>query len=132
MCGRCADAPPNPENLQPKDSEVSSRKHTADMVFFKVAMVDGPDADTLKSLIASQRGQFCDVDLFDGKEHNYMEIGAWIGDQGLALQFMALGNLLGLWKLLTPKELFGNLLDDSMVQRMVGSGLLSIMAPKKE
>ena len=43
-CGRCFDAPPNPEQHQPFD-------HTADLVFFEVSARAGADAETLKTLV---------------------------------------------------------------------------------
>jgi hypothetical protein len=117
-CGKCCDAPPDAKALQPSG-------HTVDMVFFKVAAKDNPDADKLRELIAANRhGEFCDLDLFDGKEHGYMEIGGWIGDQGAAIQLMGLGVVLGLWRLLSPKMLG---LPDDLALQMAGSGYLSIM-----
>ena len=84
-CGRCADAPPNPEEHQPKG-------HTADMVFFEVSANPGADAETLKQLVSENKeGSFGDVDVLDGNEHSYLELGGWIGDQGLALMLMGLG-----------------------------------------
>ena len=124
MCGKCIDAPKNPEQLQPEG-------HTAEMIFFKVAAGPKADKDTLKMLVESnKKGEFCDMDLFDGKEHNYMEIGAWIGDQGLALTLMGLGTILGLWKLLTPVTMLKFKPDDPMTVQMAGMGFLHIQAVK--
>src|SRR5438128_1829428 len=93
QCGRCLDAPVTPQ--QPGG-------HTADMVFFKVAAKNNPNPDTLKRLIEDNKvGSFCTLDVFDGNEHNYQQLGAWIGDQGEALTLMGLGAVLGLWQLLT-------------------------------
>lgn len=101
--------------------------HTVDLVFFKVANdPNNPaDAETLRTLIKEHRGEFNDVDLFDGNKHNYMEVGGWIGDQGLALQLMGLGAILGLWKLITPMSL--GITGDNAMQ-MAGMGMLSILA----
>ena len=124
MCGKCIDAPKNPEQLQPEG-------HTAEMIFFKVAAGPKADKDTLKMLVESNtKGECGDMDLFDGKEHNYMEIGGWIGDQGLALMLMGLGTILGLWKLLTPVTMLHFKPDDPMTVQMAGMGLLHIQAVK--
>lgn len=116
-CGRCADHPGG-------DSQPTV--HTFDMVFFEVCAANDPSADEFRSLItASTEGDFCRLDPWDGQEHSYMEVGGWIGDQGLAMQFMALGHLLGLWKVFTPRMLPG--IPDDLAMQMAGSGLLSIM-----
>lgn len=118
-CGKCADHPGVDE--QPLG-------HTIDMVFFEVSAKENPDADEMRKLIAEfKQGEFCELDPFDGQEHSYMEVGGWIGDQGLALMFMGLGHLLGLWPIMTPKMLPG--LPDDLVQLMAGQGMVTIMPP---
>ena len=120
-CGKCADAPLNPENYQPSG-------HTADLVFFKVSAKPDANADTLRKLVMEHKGEFCECNLFDGREHSYMEIGGWIGDQGLAMMLMGLGQLLGLWNLLTPRIVLGNDLSDDLVKELAGSGFVCIKA----
>jgi hypothetical protein len=94
QCGKCIDAPANPELHQPNG-------HTADVGFFKVKARDGADAEKLKQLIkANKQGEFCEADPFDGAPHSFIELGAWLGDQGLALMLMGLGAVLGLWRAL--------------------------------
>ena len=115
QCGKCIDASVNPK--QPNG-------HTADLVFFKVKTKSNPDKEVLKKLISEHAGSFNSCDLLDGKEHSYIEIGGWIGDQGEALMLMGLGELVGLWKLLTP-NLFGELPRD-LVMQMAESGLVTI------
>jgi hypothetical protein len=66
------------------------------------------------------------VNPFDGGEHNYLEIGAWIGDQGLGLQFMALGVLLGVFELLTPITVLG--VTGEVAMMLAGSGLVMIQS----
>lgn len=93
QCGRCFDAPANPEQHQP------TGPHTVDMTYFKISAKPGADAATLKALVQeNKRGEFADVDLFDGKPHDFIETGAWIGDQGMALMLMGLGVALGIWQ----------------------------------
>lgn len=118
QCGKCFDAPANPEEKQPLG-------HTADLVFFKVSAVNEPKADELRALIAQHKGDYEPVNPLDGKEHNYLELGGYMGDQGLALMLMGLGSLLGLWRLLTPKSLG---LPDDLAMQMAGSGMISVQA----
>ena len=121
-CGQCADALPNPEQHQPTG-------HTADMIFFKVSARFGADAETFKALLReNKRGEYCTVDMLDGKEHNYIEVGGWLGDQGMALMLMGLGVILGVWNLLTPKTLMGDSVPDDLVKMVAGQGFIAVMA----
>ena len=120
-CGKCIDAGKNPEKHQPIG-------HTADVQFFKVALKNNPDKNKLKKLIEKNNGVFDnELNLFDGDEHSYIEIGRWIGDQGDALLLMGLGKLLGLWNLLTPNSMLGDLVGDDLKKQMAGMGMVSIM-----
>ncbi len=121
-CGRCADAVANPESKQPQ------ALHTADVVFFKVTPKPGIDTQELAKKIAEHDGEFCNCNPLDGKEHGYIELGGWIGDQGLALTLMGLGECLGLWKLLTPRTVLGKDIPEALVQKMVGAGFITIQA----
>ena len=98
----------------------------ADLVFFTVSATGDPSPDELRRLISeSKHGAHCDVDPLDGAEHNYLELGGWLDDQGMALMLMGLGSILGLWKLFTPRMLG---LPEDLVQRMAGGGMVSITA----
>lgn len=118
-CGKCVDHPS--VDSQPEG-------HTAELVFFQVAN-NGGDADKLKSLVrAAKEGEFCSVDVLDGQEHGYVELGGWIGDQGLAMMLMGLGTVLGLWSLHTPKMLG---LPRDMELQLASMGMLSIQAESR-
>ena len=126
QCGKCFDAPENPAEKQPEG-------HTADLAFFKVRAVGNPVAEELTDAIKAHSGEWGEVDLFDGKEHNYMEIGGWIGDQGAAMMLMGLGSILGLWRLMTPRSMLGADLPDDLVMQMAGMGMVAIQAlPRPE
>lgn len=112
-CGKCIDSVSNPEENQPN-------VHTVDMVFFEVAKRDGADVDEFRVLVEAEFPRW-----LDGGEHNYIEMGADIGDQGIAMMTMALGGLLGIWKVLTP-ALLG--LPKELQLQMAGMGMLSIQA----
>lgn len=116
-CGRCCDSGPEPENEQPTG-------HTADVYFFQVSAKAEADGDTLRHLIGEHKGVHNECDPLDRHEHSYIELGGWIGDQGLALMLMGLGTVLGLWRMLTPKILPG--LDKELMDTMAGRGMVSI------
>ncbi len=113
-CGKCIDAPEDPESKQPEG-------HTADMIFFKVAKKPEAKADAFKKLVEEEFPHW-----LDQKEHSYLETGADIGDQGTALMAMGLGSLLGIWTLLTPRSMLGNLIPENMIMQMAGQGYVSI------
>lgn len=54
---------------------------------------------------------------------SYIELGAEIGDQGAAFQLFALGQVLGLWKVITPAH-FG--LTGEEARRAAGIGFIMI------
>jgi hypothetical protein len=120
QCGKCIDKGDKPDPIG----------HTADMIFFKVALQDAPDKEEFVKLTEEHIGVFCKVDPFDGNEHNYIELGGWIGDQGLAIQYMGLGTLLGVFELRTP-TILGLKSDDPIAMQMVGVGYLTIEAKGK-
>jgi len=111
-CGRCFDAPEDPEAHQPDG-------HTTDMIFFKVSKIGG-DKEEFTELIKNQFPHW-----LDGKEHNYLEMGADIGDQGLAMAAMGLGKLLGVWELITPETMMIDA-DAPLALEMAGAGFLII------
>lgn len=59
---------------------------------------------------------------------NYTMLGAWLGDQGLALAFMGLGNYLELWNIITPADV--GVADERLYEQMIGMGFLHISVPE--
>lgn len=117
-CGRCADSKPDPTG------------HTVDTIFFKVAQKGECDrAEFIR--LTEEHWLHNDVECIplDGKEHSFIELGAWLGDQGLALQYMALGTQLGVFELLTPRTVLGDL-DEETTMRLAMSGLVTVRAKK--
>ena len=106
--------------------------HTVEVAFFDVSVRGPATKEALKRLVETHKGEFVTCDLLDGQEHNYLEIGAWIGDQGLALQLMGLGKLLGLWKLMTPKSLLRDAISDELAMQMAGAGMVTIQCELAE
>lgn len=66
------------------------------------------------------------LNLFDLREHSYIEIGGYLGSQDLALRFMAVCCEMGLARLLTPATMLKISNDSDMGQQMLGQGLLTI------
>lgn len=112
--------------LQSNSIHCKSEDADADVIFFGVRKAPDATADALKSAMAAHKGVFCEMDPLDGKEHNYIELGGWVGDQGAALLLIGLGAALGLWKLLTPRTVLGNLCSPEMAARMAGMGMVSM------
>lgn len=120
VCGKCMDAPPNPERRQPSG-------HTADLVFFKVAMKSNPSKIWFEHFAKEQFPHW-----FDGKEHSYLETGADMGDQGVALMTMGLGSLLGVWELLTPLSVLGSNCPEDIKMGLAGRGFISIKYERRK
>lgn len=118
QCKKCSDAVENPGSKQPEG-------HTADLTFFKVRKVNNPDAGEFKKLVEEEFPHW-----LDGKEHSYLETGGDIGDQGLALMAMGLGELLGVWGLMTPNSVVP-FLDKEMRMKIAGAGYIAIKTKKR-
>lgn len=125
QCGSCFDKGdrPDPEG------------HTVDLGFFIVSLmeIEGTDRTGLEHEFVRltktfPHGEFTDCNPLDGSEHSYLELGAWIGDQGLAMMYMGLGTLLGVFRLLTPAILRIEK-TDPLYMKMLQGGLLSVIAP---
>ncbi len=67
-------------------------------------------------------GVFDDVLPFDGREHSYIEIGGWLGDQGAALRYMALAAHFGLARLMTPDNMFGQTAPQDIANGLFATG----------
>lgn len=90
-CGRCIDRADAPDPVG----------HTVDTGFFKVALVGEPSRDEFVRLVQEHRGEYAQFDMLDFGMHSYVDVGAWIGDQGLGMQCMALGHLLKVWQIVS-------------------------------
>ncbi len=117
-----------------KNHTIRNKNGSVDMYFFKVNAVNNPDAQTFIRLTKEHQGEFNEVDPFDGREHNFIELGGWIGDQSTALSYMALGQMLGLWKIFQP-----NLIVDKnkhnweqIADQLAGLGMVVIVPLPKE
>lgn len=123
-CGKCVDSTDDPDTFP--------TKHSVSVEFFEVGLLDGlePDVVEFRRLVNEHKSVFGEVDVFDGQEHNYIELGGWIGDQGLALLTMALGDMLGVWTLLTPTGILGDVVPKEFRMQMAGNGMVAIKTEK--
>jgi len=102
------------------------------VAFFDVHLAcDGgvmnPSADELRRLVSEFKGEFRSLDPLDGEDHNYIDLGGWLGSQELALRFIGLSHLLGIAKALTPDSLLP-FLDAKTKMEMAQAGMVSMQA----
>ena len=100
----------------------------ADVFFFKVQAKGNPSPAILRGLITAHTGEFVAVDMWDFKEHSYLELGAWLGGQRDALLLMGLGAQMGLWQLLTPKSVLGEMVTPEFAAELAGRGMVTVLA----
>jgi hypothetical protein len=109
-------------DAMPSEAEISNKDDLAiiDCVLVKVGVN--------KALATTKRADFIEAiePLRSGLEPgpSYIAIGASIGDQGAAFQFMALGEVLGLWKVITPRTL--GITDAHQLRDYAGKGYVMI------
>lgn len=121
LCGLCCDEGNDPHHQQPSG-------HTADVAFFKVCVKEGASASALRDLIMQHKGVFSEVNPLEGGYRDYIELGQWLGDQGIALRLMGLGSLLGIWTLITPRSIVGHMIPGEEVNLLARKGLVVIRA----
>jgi hypothetical protein len=128
-CGRCSDVSGAPDPTGP---------NTVDMTTMMIGLAENvqPDEKIKEEFLKLTReckGEFQESDPLDGKAHNYQELGAWIGSQALAIQYMGLGVILGIFKNLSPRAVLGNTVPRDLLVEAALSGFLQIqmIVPKQ-
>lgn len=117
-----------------KYAQMATRSEDArgtDVYFFVVQAAPGASGQVLRDLIRKHQGEFCAVDLFDGEEHSYIEVGGWLGSQEVALGLIGLGTELELWKLLSPRTMLSRKVPAELEERLAGQGYISLQAYKE-
>lgn len=77
----------------------------------------------------ADHGEFCDVSAARLREGpSYIELGGWLGDQSLALRFMALAEFQGRGKVITP-AILGLTGEDA--EKAAGNGYVLLAPPQK-
>jgi len=89
---------------------------------FIVVGVDKTKAEKSRDELIAILKTYPDPDRLAGGP-SYIEVGAEIGDQGAALQLFALGQVLGLWRIITPKTLG---IIGVQAEQMAGMGFVMI------
>lgn len=92
QCGRCVD----------KGDAKDPEGHTVSTGFFPVAAVNDPSKEEFERLVRGHSSEYAQVDMFNDV-NTFVGVGAFMGDQGLGMQMMALGHLLGSWYLLSKE-----------------------------
>jgi hypothetical protein len=109
-------------------------REVVDVEFFLVGVGSDADASCLQDLVqASENGFAHDMNPFDGNLHSYLEVGGWIGDQGLALHFMGLAHALKLAEIPSlGGEIAGVELPSQVKSEMLRAGALCIQTENPE
>lgn len=114
--------------LMPHESEAPPDLDKVDLEFVVIG-VDKAKAESLRGEIVGL------LDAYPQPERlaagpSYIEVGGVIGSQGGAFQLFALGEVLGLWKVITPRT-FG-ITDSEQARTLAGSGFILITGYTKE
>ena len=109
------------------ESEAPREIEMVDLEFLMIG-VDKEKAEARREEFISILESFPDPDTL-AKGPSYIEVGGIIGDQGAAFQMFALGEVLGLWSVITPKT-FG--FEGQEAVDMAGKGYIMISGFKKD
>lgn len=121
----------NAERVIPGTTDAS------DVGFFSIRLREGSDLTAVKlknAIVRAETGvgdfvmslpDFLSQEGAPGP--SYTQLGVWLGDQGIALAFMGLGEVLGLWKVITPLDT--GITDKALFERMLGMGFVHISVP---
>lgn len=107
--------------LMPDESEAPPSMEKVDVEFLVIG-VDKTKAEKNRADLISILNDYPEPERLAGGP-SYIEIGGIIGDQGAAFQLFALGSVLGLWKVITPKSLG---MTGNAAREMAGSGFIMI------
>ena len=123
QCGHCVDK--LPDRLAPH--------HSVDLGFFWVSARNNPDPEVFRRLLLEEYPDFSSSSPMAAtlSEMSYISIGGVLGDQGLALMMIGLGEILGLWDVLTPQKVLPGF-DKSVYDQMMGMGLISASISKEQ
>jgi hypothetical protein len=90
-------------NMMPHSDEAHPDLEKVDLEFLVIG-VDKAKAEQHRAELVSILSDYPQPDRLAGGP-SYIEVGAEIGDQGAAFQLFALGKVLGLWDVITPKAM---------------------------
>lgn len=107
QCGKCFD----------KGPDRTAPVHSVNVHFFWVSAKNKPNGEQLSLLL---KQEYPDLKRLSGGP-SYIELGGVLGDQGIALRLIGLGELVGLWKAITPATLH---LEGEAAAQLAGSGFV--------
>ena len=87
----------------PNETDLAPDVEKVDVHFFVVGVVR-EKAESNRAGLVAQLDTSPDPDRLAGGP-SYIEVGGVLGDQQTALQLFGLGQVLGLWKVITPKTM---------------------------
>lgn len=105
----------------PHENEARPEIEKVDVEFLTIA-VDKEKAEARKAELLAILGEYPAPERLAAGP-SYIEVGGEIGDQGAAFQLFALGKVLGLWGIVTPKT-FG--FTGLEAREMAGRGMVMI------
>lgn len=109
----------------PHENEATPEIEKVDLEFIVVG-VDKAKAQEKKAELVALLDAYPDPEqLASGP--SYIAVGGTIGDQGAAFQLFALGKVLGLWDVITPKMLGA---EGEQARQMAGAGYIVITGYK--
>jgi hypothetical protein len=111
----------------PHESEAIPTLEKVDVAFITIG-VDRKAAEERKAELLALLNEYPDPEELAGGP-SYISVGATIGDQGAAFQLFALGKVLGLWDVITPKSL--GIDDPETARRMAGAGYVMCTGYRK-
>lgn len=108
-------------DMMPHESEAGPAVTPVDCHFLTIG-VDKAKAETHRAELVDILNRWPDPASIAGGP-SYITVGGEIGDQGAAFQLFALGEALGLWKVITPKT-FG--MEGAEADNAAGAGFIMI------
>lgn len=108
--------------MMPHVSEAPSDLKMVDVIF-EVIGVDKTKAESFRKEIIDIINTYPSLDRLAGGP-SYIEVGGVLGSQSAAFMLYALGEVLGLWKVITPKSL--GITDEAQALELAGGGFVMI------
>jgi hypothetical protein len=107
--------------MMPHASEAKPELKKIDLEFLVIG-VDKHAAERRKAELINILNSYPEPDRLAGGP-SYIEVGGVIGDQGAAFQLFALGQVLGIWNVITPASMG---ITGAEARRLAGSGFVMI------
>jgi hypothetical protein len=108
----------NSQRINPENAP----KNAVNLTFFAVRKIGEPIRETFQKLAQPVKKL---METSNNRELSYLQLGAEMGDQGVALQTMGLGHLLDEWQVLSPDTVMPYLPKD-LKHQMAGMGMVTI------